>query len=751
MGSSSKKNKATPTVVGHRYFRSLHLGLCHGAIDAVRAIYIKDKVAWSGNNRRSATGLSVTGYVNSPGLFGGEDLEGGVQGFFEVGHGGFDQILRGVNANGTTNTAALRAVGVPNPFMPAKGTHYRGIAVLNLMDFYWGTNPYLADIAVEVERYWRDWYPEVAQIGVDANPAHIIYEAVTNDQWGLGYSSDELDLDGMRVAAGKLFTENLGLSLSWSEQQTIEDFIGTILTQIDASFYFNPRLGKWTLKLVRSGDPVVHHLDPDNCKLNSFSRRALGETVNELTVQWVNPITEEYQGLTVQDTANIMATGQTIPGTRNYGGVRNENLAGRLAQRDLQAISATLAMAEVVADRSAWDLNPGDVVTFSWPDYGISMLRLRVTATGHTQSSGDIKLNLMEDVFGKGGGSFAGENPIEWVDERLAPSQFDVLVSFELPFWYVYQNSSGVVLDPEVTFGAVLPVTSNSSIRSADLYAKKVLPSGPLYELADNSVSTPSAILDVALTPSALSNTQLRVTSFSGRDRIGQDSYVVIGDGDHAEMARVIGRELEGAVQLERGIMDTHPRSWPQGTRVYFIGEGLFTADATARSMEEVVDYKVTMQTSVGATTLAEVPVTSALLVGRQGRPYSVANVTVGGMYWPTDLSAVGGGINVSWRTRNRLFQNGDRQVRWSEGNIVPEEGTTILVFFSQGGTVVASQLISNPAVFNARINMVGVPPGETTINIRALRGAMENYQDFTHTFNLSVPTDSEWDESFGN
>lgn len=741
--------KAKKSVVGHRYYRSVSLGLCHGVIDAVRSIRVKDKVAWSGNLRRNENGTSAFGTVTASGLFGGEDLEGGVAGVFEIGFGGFNQQLVGVNSDGTTTASALLAKGVAKPFLPKMGTHYRGLAVLNLHDFYWGTNPYLGDVAVEVERYWRDWFPEVAQIGIDSNPAHIIYECVVNDQWGLGYSADEIDDDSMRVAAGKLFSEKLGLSQTWSEQQPIDEFIGTILPQIDGSFYFNARTGKWALKLVRPGDPVKLRLDPSNFKLTSFNRRALGETVNELTVRYVSPETEEFVAITIQDTANIAATGQTIPGTKNYPGVRSEALAGKLGLRDLASVSATLAGCEGVANREAWHLNPGDLVELVWPAHNIELIRMRVSSTTFAQDSNDIKLILLEDVFGQDLSSFTGDNESGWEDTRQPPGQFDVLVPFELPYWFVFQSTAGVNPEVETTYAAVLPVSANKNVQSVSMYALKEGPTSSEYELSDTDNTTPSALLAADLPKEVSSVASILMTSVTGQDRVPPDSYAVLGDGDGAEIVRMLG-SVGPSIALQRGIMDTQPLAWPQGTRIYFIGEGLFPLDPLPRSMAEVVDYKLTMQTSTGQTELSEVPVTSAVLDGRQGRPYPVANVTIAGTYWPTTVNVSAAGITVSWSTRNRLLQNGPFQLSWNEPSVAPEVGATVLVFIMQGGSVVQSVLVSDPAVNTAVLPSAGLVGGAATIYVRTLRDSLENYQDYQHTVTLTVPP-AGWGQSWGS
>ena len=716
----------------------MQMALCHGPINAVHSIRFKDKVGWTGTVTNPGGGAGYMTFANNWGLFGGDDLEGGVGGQIEIGFGDPLQTLVGVNNDGTTDPAAYIPWMVTHPSAPTMGTHYRGLAVINFLDFYWGTNPYVGDVAVEVSRYWAGWYPSTRQIGVDSNAIHIIYESVINDQWGMGYPEDSLDQTSFIAAAARLYSESLGLSMTWSDQKSIEEFIDDILDQIDGTFFYDTALGKWKISLIRSDDPVFKAVGPSNIRMTSFSRRMIGETVNQLTAKWVNPTTEEYQSITVQDSAAIQScNGQVIPGTKEYSGVRNEALCIRLAQRDLQALSATLATAEVTANRELWDVNPGHILELSWPAYGIVALRMRVTNVTHASSQrGDISLTLVEDVFGQVSGDFVSTNPPGWVDNRQDATPFDVLAPFEIPFWFVWQAMGGTAPSELVTFGAVLPVSANTGIRAAVLNAKATTPSGSSYSVVDTDNATPSAIIGSTLVPEFTTITSLVAGTLSGDSRIGLDSYAVLGDGDTAEIVRVTGPATGINITLERGLMDTHPRDWPTGTRIYFIGMENFPADMTVRSMAALVTYKVTMQTSTSATTLADVPETPVLLSGRQGRPYPVGNVRIEGDYWPVTVISDTGSLDVQWSTRNRMLQTGTNQIAWNAGSVPIEDGTTTLLILEQGGIVVASKEVTT---VGTSLSLAGVAPGVSTLIVRTIRNDLDNYQDFEHTFTLTM------------
>lgn len=105
---SSKKPKMSVT----EYAMSIHIGVCTGPVDSVRAIYIGEKKAWEGNQTTSGV-VSV----DKDDLYGGIKKEGGIKGDIAVLMGAPTQIIPNV-------LAAL--FGRAPSTMPA----YRGITSL---------------------------------------------------------------------------------------------------------------------------------------------------------------------------------------------------------------------------------------------------------------------------------------------------------------------------------------------------------------------------------------------------------------------------------------------------------------------------------------------------------------------------------------------------------------------------------------------------------------------------------------------
>src|SRR5690554_1220301 len=82
-----------------------------------------------------------------------------------------------------------------------------------------------------------------------ANPAAIIWECLTNGEWGMGGAPSALDQDSFTSAADVLAAEGFGLAMLWSRQETIEDFVGDVLGHIDATLALDPFTGRFRLKL----------------------------------------------------------------------------------------------------------------------------------------------------------------------------------------------------------------------------------------------------------------------------------------------------------------------------------------------------------------------------------------------------------------------------------------------------------------------------------------------------------------------
>jgi hypothetical protein len=419
-----KKSLFSSTTVGYKYHLGMHLGFCHGPVDKLTKIEMGDKLAWSGNATDNTT-LDI----NQPNLFGGEKREGGYIADVDVCMGAADQAVN-------TYLASQQAAPVPayrgvfclvskRGTQQVPGAGIRGLLKV-LTKGYVGTTPYVKAMAVtatRIEKGWHDdevWYPEKATItlpggGTGMNPAHIIYQCLTDPEWGMAADPvDDITDANFRAVADTLFDEEFGLNMLWNQQTSIEDFLGIVLDHIAGILAFDPSTGRYLIKLIR-GDYVPADLPLYGKgtinRVESFERRSWGETVNELTLAWTNPDTGKAAEIVVQDLGNIQAQARRIPEKMDFTAINDHELIRRVAGRELLAKSLPLARIEFEALR-AFNHQSGDVVRLEWEPHELLPTVFRViTVRSGTLQDSKVSVQAVEDIYALPGTEYQAETP----------------------------------------------------------------------------------------------------------------------------------------------------------------------------------------------------------------------------------------------------------------------------------------------------------------------------------------------------
>jgi len=716
------------------YRMSLHYGICAGPIDKLLAIYVGEKLAWSGDvSAESAIG------INRPQLFGGIKKEGGVSGVAHYLPGGPTQVLPENLANkfGLTSATSPGFRGLASIFF--HGGAYNSYWGFVGTGFMWGSNnPYLRSIWMKVRRSPKGLASHLRMIGKDANPAAIIYECLTNTDWGMGASPASIDTASFQAAAQILLDEAFGMSLIWTRQATIESFVTEIIDHIQATLFVNPRNGLLTLKMIRDdysvGDLPV--LDPDNCDVTSFDRKAWGETINEIVVTWTNPENEQEETVSAQDLANITIQGAVISDSRNYYGVRSANLAMRLAMRDLASASAPLASFEIEVDRSAWDFVPGGCAVLNYPEYGIEGLILRIGKIDYGKpGQAKIKVSAIEDIFSLPAAAYDDRDESEWEDPSSDPEAIDLVRVITTPAYF----TSGVVSAADVAtlaypevLSAILASQANPDILSYDVVQQTVLPNGSVVgDIGSTKPILGHCLLTDAL-PAAATSIVPEFFDVVGGTAPSVAGFLFIGGTteEHQEIALIKSADESGWLLL-RGVLDTVPRSWPAGTPVWFITRGTdFIDTSEIRSASETVRYKLLTRTSRGQLGEDVAPIVGTILSGRPHLPNRPANVKVGGqMFGTLDLSvSPPSTISITWANRNRLLED-TQVIGWSEAAIVPEVGqtTTVSVYRTDGTLITTHNGITGSSFSLPLASFGGYAVGD--VKVTAKREGLESLQ----------------------
>lgn len=650
MGSSKKQT------VGFQYYMGAHFALCHGPIDKITHILVDDRVAWNG----VSTGGSIT--ISQPDLFGGEAREGGISGTLDIAMGGPAQV--------------------PNDYLVSKlGANvpsFRGIVGVILRQAYVGNNPYLkpwkfrATRILQSTRGAAQWYSAKAAIGDDMNPAHIIREALTNSEWGMGYNELDMDDAFFTAAADALYAEGFGLSFLWSREAPIDEFVSDVIEHIDGALYVDRVTGKFRLKLIRA-DYVTGSLpvlDVNNViKVRDYASSALSELVNSITVNYWDLSTGKDSSVSAQDIALINTQGGVSNASQTYNGVTNGTLAAKLAARDLQVMSNPIVRCVITANRTASGLNVGDPFRLSWPDYGVSDIVMRVgTITLGSATDGRVEITAVQDVFGLSSVLFVPPAPIAWTNPISAPANMPNRFVKEATYLELVQNLSqrtvddGLAAEPLAGYLMATGVRVSSDTINAALYVD----SGAGY--AENGV--------VDLCPSAVTTASLSKTGTSVAITGGVDlEQVVVGS-----LAQ-IGNEVmsvtsisTSSVGLGRGVLDTVPLAHSSGARIFFWSDAV-GSDQVEYVSGEVVNVKMLPRTGQGQLALASATASSVTFGARAIRPYPPGQWQINSSYFPALVENVA--LATSWAHRNRAQQTGASVLTFFSGGITVEPGTT--------------------------------------------------------------------------
>ena len=711
--------KGGEVTVGYRYYMSLQIGVCRGPIDELVQINVGDVRAWplpDGDpdtekgvmliaqgpgttgvklyENGSATGVSASlintvratavTAINAGKLFGGDKKEGGVQGSLRVYMGAPGQTY-------PPNLKAALGGDVPD---------FRGVTTLFYDGMICALNPYPKSWKMRVRRVLNGWdgavwQPDLAIIWLKnntikaMNPAHIIYEALTNRDWGRGFPRDVINDAAFTAVAQKLYDEKLGLCIRWNRQDELGDFIQEVVDHIGASLYLDRTTGLLTIDLLRGDyDPDTLPLfdyDTGLVEIEEDETNARDDLVNEVIINWHDPIKNEDRQSRLHNLASMQATGALKSTTTTYIGLPTPDLALRIGQRDLKANATALKRYKVILDRRAWQIIPGSVFRISAPDKNIANAILRAGKIKEGASpDGRITAEAVLDVFGLPSASFIEAVESQWEMPNRTPVVIDQRIVREATYRELVLSMSPSdlnLVDPTSGTIAVVGVKPTPLAQSYSINTKVGTES---FKDRNNGSFVPAATLVAALPIYATT------VSFSEGQDLGlvqANQMLQIDD----EMCRLVDIQSEdgisGTMTLARGCVDTLPRSHALGAKVFFVDRAP-SSDGREYANNEDVNVRLTTVTSTQELSISNAPNDVVTIRGRQGRPWPPANFKVNGVLYAS-LGDVSGNLVLTWVHRDRTLIQ-DQLVDHFEGSIGPEPGTTyrVKIFKAAGDSV---------------------------------------------------------------
>lgn len=708
--------KKKKQIIGFKYYLGMHMIVCHSPVDKVEKFIVGDREAWSGNVTSST---DVT--VDAPNLFGGEKKEGGV--------------------SGTVSILMGEPTQQKNPYLQSRiqtlVPAFRGVLSIILKQCYvCAMSPYPKPWAFKIKSIpAKSWYPEKAEINGSANPIHVIYETLTNSDWGMGISTSMINDTKFRQAADTCYSENFGVSMMLSSQDSIERFIYEVLGHCNGMFFIEPSTGKFAIKLLREDYDVntLPVFDETNIiTLDSFDRPTYGEIVNEvvLTYRPQGGITDD--SITVQDLASIQAQGGIVSHSVTYPGCDNAINASRLAMRDLRQKSTPLARIKMKVNRKGWNLTLGEVFKFKWTEHNIDNMICRVLSINAGDiKSGEIIIEAAEDIFGLPFTTYTGNQQSLWTDPNSPPSQY--LNQFYKEVSYFELND-------------LLNDADFNSIDATSAYVKGYVAEMPQYSIgyelwtgATNSTSskefrdfapaTPFALLSTNITEIQTSITLNSFSSSCNQAVVGQ--YCLIDN----EFVRLDSIDLNtGAVTIGRGCFDTIPTKHNINSKFLF-AEVSSTFDQTEWLANSSIFCRALMRTSDDIFEIASASDNTVPLVGRFIKPYAPGKFKINNEYYPSAVTT--SNLQVTWSHRDKTQQLVRPIIDTTADSIGPEVGVTYSIQLLKA---------SDSSVLESATGLTGTSYGfnyfgsqNVKVKLWSEKNTQNSYQTHEHEFVLTM------------
>jgi len=742
-----KKGGSGGNVTGYRYYLAMLSGLCRGPIDALTHIKADEVEIWSGNVTANGTFE-----ISADAAFGGDEKEGGVSGIVDMQMGAPTQDLTGSNFRAQVGSlSSLR--GAATLFFHGAGGVGGGFNVGGTSGHLGGhvtsNNPYPKAWSFRVWRAlagWHGgtaWYPDEAIIVLDdgqgnvinaMNPAHIIYECLTNPVWGRGLSPSRIDEVSFISAANTLCREKFGLCIAWTKEKELSDFVQDVVNHIGGALYADRTTGLYTIRLLRK-DYVVDDLPVFDylsglLSIQDDETTAPDNSHSEIIVNYVDPVTNNQRQVRVQNLAGTQANQTVTSTTGNYPGLPTAGLAARIGQRDLSLQANGIKRYTLTFDRRGRKIHPASVFRINIPDRSISNMVLRAgTVEEGPITQQMITVVAVQDVFGLEETTYLAEPEHAWEPPDRTLNPVDIRKVTEINYRDEVRILSAADL-ATVAVDAGDPVVVAQAPSGLSIhYELHTAATGEPY--ADHGAFgwTPAATLSVGIGYYDGTMTLINPVGFNS---VGAAPFTAWIDD---EIVEVTSYDPDtGIFDIERGCVDTLPVPHAASATVWF-PDFAQAADGREYTTGEDVRIKLLTRTNTGVLDISLAPEDTWTIVGRQGKPYPPGDFKIGGTPFAL-VTTQTGNVVFTWAHRDRITQ-ADHILSHTDASTGPEADTTYQTDIYNGAMLLRSTTGITADTWTYDLTMAGADgsPSHITVKLRSERDGILSFQEYSWPF----------------
>lgn len=654
--------------IGYTYELALAYALLKGECAGITKIWIGDEPVWDKDIDNGGVPGTVCD-VDRDDLFGGKNNGGGFIGRFRLFNGSESQ---GVSAFMTTRILE----GLP----AYRGTSY--VLVTDIAETKGaeiGEQPNLRYFRFEVQMWdtvANGGLGDVLAlgndhhfIGDDANPISIAYDMFINDRWGRGLPPSDVNKSNFTATAETIWAEGIGFSMLIDEFTSTEQIQDWIEQHCDCYIGPNAVTGQFEVNLARPDYVLANEYQANESNIvavKTWNKGDWSQTFNRVRMRYADRAKDWDETHAVANApSNRIIQGRLKSQEVRYPGVHAAFVANKIVAREKKNLARPARSGTIELNRTAWQLRPGMVFSFTSPTVDETDLPVRITKV----EIGDpirntLVMEVVEDIFDNETPTVADPPatdfvpPTQDVDPFLVADQWAV----ESPYMMIRQDpTTPNVPGRVVTAGRIATgAPTEYEVRVRD-------PGG------SGSYVSISFITGGFMTAGTLRNAEVGILSGNGGKSLQVDpiagsldaligpqspgignmtGVAVINPGASNEewvvfsdiVDDLTGVRLEG---LWRGALDTTMYTHSAGERVWFIWTGGFGLPEQQFANGASIDVKLLPRSPTDAVAegdaTAITPVTFLPTLHRYYRPLLPSEVALNGVNFANvwDLTSV--------------------------------------------------------------------------------------------------------------
>lgn len=592
--------------------------------------------------------------------------------------------------------------------------------------------------------------------GGDMNPAHVMYDIITNQFRGMGRPIADIDDESFRAGATTHFVEMFGISTKFNRQGPVADFMKAIEEVADSVCDIDPITGDWYYAPNRADyDPdTLPEFDESNIlEINDFTAHAYGNIVTRVVTKYKHPTEPNTPAETRWDNPATYGAqyGRMTISEFLAPQIRNHALAGRVCAREGRKQTHELRAFTAIVNRDGYGLRRGKVVKMTWGKLGMAGVICRVIGVNYGNlENRQIKLALVEDIYGLPDSSYTAVQSSQWTPMDTAAYPATARYFSEAPYYALIRMlSAGFTEALDADAGYLMGFVGRPTALSLgyNIWTSPDFVDEDFIETASGkSFVATATIVDTV----GLYDDPIAIENGVGTATMTLPLFMVFAGGsDEEEICEVTDLELDNtSIRVSRAILDTTPKAHVAGTRVFFINPVNGWALNNDPSYEDdVVSAAPQTYASGGVLSYAE---TIALhqevtIERRQNSPYPPGAVFIDSGIEEEEPTLVVGPFDVLWSHRHRLQRTLTIVEQLDTNDYGPEDGVTYNVRAYLDDVLVDSDTGITGTTWTPSIG----GSGTVRIEIEAERDGVVSWQAQIRTFDFLI--DDAWLDAGGD